>query len=113
MEFRSTNEKGAAIKTAEPLIRFAWLLTSGCQEVSLTIVLLDASDRPDRRSLGGNRDAHASRDDHPNVALVVPIDQGRANPDPDELGLVPNWVRNLDCMGVVPILGRHSSDYYC
>lgn len=115
MEFRSTNEKGAAIKTAAPLIRFVWLLTSGCQEASLTIVLLDASDRPDRRNLGGNRDGHASRDDHPNVALAAPIDRGRANPDPDELGPDPILVPSPYCRGVAPSPSRdrHPSDCCC
>lgn len=117
MEFRSTNEKGAAIKTAAPLIRILWLLTSGCQELSLTVVPLDASDRPDRRNLDGSRDGHASRDDHPSVVLAAPIDRGRANPDRDELDLVPNLAPNLapnlDYRGVVPISGRHSSDCHC
>jgi len=90
MEFRSSNEKGARIKSHAPGPEFIWLLTSGCQEERFICDPVDANGRPVRKHLDGSRDDPANRDGRPNADEVRPTGSARASPDPDDMGLGPS-----------------------
>lgn len=107
MEFRSSNEKGAAAKSAAPHRSFLRLLTSGCQEVIFTV---DASDCRGHRNSGGNPDDHSSRVGRSNVDEAVPIGPFHANPDLDDMDPDPIRIDKGEVPNLDPSSGRHPID---